>query len=361
MDMVAGGISKRGVRWRSMVRACWMVKVPLCDAAVASRMPADQMGSSRTMDLSSSTRCTVDSRHRSGSPEPAMSPGVTIAARSKNLNELARHGTQPAIGGDERVELLVLVQHAGVLRHGGAALPERGGDHLRQPRERAAPRLQPDVERVPCHEHHDGDEHGDGRDPEPPPPPHVLLDVHHHRQGEQHREPHREEVEVEVAPLPPRRRRRRATATLLPLLLLLAVELVGAERHHAGADAAGAEGRAEQGEVEHGELPPGGAAARRGAVRRRARRGAERREQRGRDEGEHAELVEDGSGDDGPEAAGEGVGGERAQDRGEAGRAVEVGQRVGRLHQRQVQLLRQVRDQVRAEPRRGEPVADLVR
>ena len=48
-------------------------------------MPADQMGSMRTMDLSSSTRCTVDRRQRSGCPEAEMSPGVTIAALSKNL------------------------------------------------------------------------------------------------------------------------------------------------------------------------------------------------------------------------------------------------------------------------------------
>uniref|UniRef100_J3M749 Uncharacterized protein n=1 Tax=Oryza brachyantha TaxID=4533 RepID=J3M749_ORYBR len=57
-----------------------------------------------------------------------------------------------------------------------------------------------------------------------------------------------------------------------------------------------------------------------------------RGEQRGRHERDHADLVEDGPGDDGPEAAGEGVGGERAQDGREAGRAAEVGQRVRRLH-----------------------------
>ena len=43
---------------------------------------------------------------------------------------------EPAFGGDEGIELLVLVQQAGVLRHGGVALPERGGEDLREPRER---------------------------------------------------------------------------------------------------------------------------------------------------------------------------------------------------------------------------------
>jgi hypothetical protein len=263
---------------------------------------------------------------------------------------------QPAVGGDEGVELLVLVQHPCVLRHGDVALLKGGGGDLRETRERAAPGLEADVQRVPDHEHDDGDEHGDGGDPEPPAPAHVVLDVHHHRQRQQRRHPHREEVEVEVAPLALRHLPGRLRGDLL--LPGLAVELVGAERHDAGPQPAGADGRAQEGEVQRGELPPGGALARgRGAG---ARRGAERREERGHDEAEHAELVEDGAGDDGPEAAREGVGGERAQDGREAGRAAEVGQQVGRLHQRQVQLLRQVRDHVGAEAGRGEPVADVV-
>jgi hypothetical protein len=102
-------------------------------------MPADQMGSRRAMDLSSSTRCTVDSRHSFGRPESETSPGVTIAAQSKNLDahycrchknaclivsttliaqkKNARHVTctlpelpelvsmqEPAFGGDEGIE-----------------------------------------------------------------------------------------------------------------------------------------------------------------------------------------------------------------------------------------------------------------
>jgi hypothetical protein len=90
---------------------------------------------------------------------------------------------------------------------------------------------------------------------------------------------------------------------------------------------------------------------------------AEGTEERGHDEPEHADrsVVEEGAGDDGPEAAGEGVGGERAEDGSEAGRAAEVGERVGRLHQRQVHLLRQVRDHVGAEAASGKPVEDLAR
>ena len=63
-----------------------MVKEPLCEPAVARTMPADQMGSRLARDLSSSTRCTVDRRHSFGRPESETSPGVTIAARSKNLD-----------------------------------------------------------------------------------------------------------------------------------------------------------------------------------------------------------------------------------------------------------------------------------
>ncbi|KAB8099418.1 hypothetical protein EE612_029460, partial [Oryza sativa] len=348
MIMVAGGIWKRGARWRSMVRACWMAKVKLCDPAAMAVMLAAHSGSMRTMDLSSSTRCTVDTRHRFGSPEPAMSPAVTIAARSKNLHLVGVE--QPPVGGDGGVQLLVVVELAGVVRHGLLDLLERGDDDLHKPLEGAPFGLHLHVERVPDDEGQHGDEHGDGRDPEPPPPPHGLLDVHHHRQGEQHGEPHAEEVEVEVAPL--------LLAAGAPTA---EAELVGAERHHARPDAAGPERGAEQRQVQHGELPAVRALARGRGAAAAARRGAEGRDESGHDEAEHADLVQHAAAGDGPEAAGEGVGGDRAQHRGERRRAGEVGEEVRGLHQRQVQLLCQVRDHVRVESGRGEPVAHLVR
>lgn len=47
----------------------------------------------------------------------------------------------------------------------------------------------------------------------------------------------------------------------------------------------------------------------------------ERREQRGDGQADHAELVDDGARHDSPEAAGEGVGDEAANYRGEVGRS----------------------------------------
>ncbi|WVZ98538.1 LOW QUALITY PROTEIN: hypothetical protein U9M48_043967 [Paspalum notatum var. saurae] len=191
MIIVAGGIWKCGVMWRSMVRACWMAKEKLCDAAAMSVMLAAHSGSMRTMDLSSSTRCTVDTRHRFGSPVSATSPVVSTAARSKNLHK-------PPVGGDWSVELLVLVQQADVLRHGLRPLLERRDDDLQQPLEGASLGLHLHVQWVADDEREHGDEHGDGRDPESPTPPHVLLDVHHHGERQEHGEPHAEEVEVEL-------------------------------------------------------------------------------------------------------------------------------------------------------------------
>jgi len=87
MSMEAGGISRCAVRRLSMVRACWMAKLWLWDAEVTRRIPAPQMGSMRMIDLSSSTRCTVDSRHGRGTPLLVKSPSVTVAARSKKLKK----------------------------------------------------------------------------------------------------------------------------------------------------------------------------------------------------------------------------------------------------------------------------------
>lgn len=49
--------------------------------------------------------------------------------------------------------------------------------------------------------------------------------------------------------------------------------------------------------------------------------------------------VDEGTDDDGPEAASEGVGEEGSDDRGEAGSAGEVGENVGGLDKREVQDL----------------------
>ena len=87
MSMEAGGISRCAVMRLSMVRACWMAKLWLWDAEVTSRIPAPQMRSMRMIDLSSSTRCTVDSRHGRGTPLLVKSPSVTVAARSKKLKK----------------------------------------------------------------------------------------------------------------------------------------------------------------------------------------------------------------------------------------------------------------------------------
>ncbi|GJM91081.1 hypothetical protein PR202_ga07421 [Eleusine coracana subsp. coracana] len=181
--------------------------------------------------------------------------------------------------------------------------------------------------------------------PSPHPPPHVLLYVHHRAPSLLTQAPSgqlgqldAEEVEVEEAPS-------RLICCPLAILWFVKLELVGAERHDARSRASCARGRAEQREVEDEQRPGGRARAGLAGEGRRA----EGREHRGGGEADHAELIDDGAERDGPEAAGEGVGDEAADDRGEVGRAGEVGERVGRLHQRQVQLLHQVRDQAAGE------------
>ncbi|TVU19367.1 hypothetical protein EJB05_35512, partial [Eragrostis curvula] len=323
MSMEAGGILKRGVMSRSMVRACWIAKLLLCDAEVTSRMPAAQMGSMRMIDLSSSTRCTVDSRHSFGLPDGCTSPSVTMAALSKNL----LIGVEKAAGGgDAGVQLLVLVQETR-FRHDGFPLLERCGGDLRQPDQWTPTRRNLDVHRVPGHERDRRREHNDSGDAKPPTPTNVLLDVHHGTHGRELRKLDAEEVEVEEAPL--------GLGAPRPAVRVQ-LELVGAERHDAGPRASRADGRAEQRQVEHGDL------VRRRAVAQGGVRGARRRVQRGEHGGQceedHAEQVDEGAERDGPEAAGPGVGDEAADERGEAGRAIEVGDGVGGLHERQVQL-----------------------
>ncbi|GMP86327.1 hypothetical protein CsSME_00039140 [Camellia sinensis var. sinensis] len=86
MAMVAGGIWKVGERKRSIVRACWMLKLSEWEYAVMARIPADQIGNIRTMDLSSSTRWTVDSLHRFGGLVGCVSSeSVITAALSSHL------------------------------------------------------------------------------------------------------------------------------------------------------------------------------------------------------------------------------------------------------------------------------------
>lgn len=85
IDKLAGGIWKDGDRWRSMVRACWMVKLCWCDDEVTCKIPAAQMGNIRTMDFSSSTRWTVASLQRFGGFKLVASASVTMAALSNHL------------------------------------------------------------------------------------------------------------------------------------------------------------------------------------------------------------------------------------------------------------------------------------
>ena len=213
------------------------------------------------------------------------------------------------------------------------------------------PRRHPDVERVPGHEGDHRGEHGERRDAEAPSPPDILLDVHDGRGGRELGQLDAEEVDVEEAPPGLGAPGRPAVRVQL--------ELVGAERHDAGARAPGADGRAEQRQVEHGDL--GGRRAPAADAVLGAGRRAERGERGGEGEEDHAELVDGGAEGDGPEAAGEGVGDEAADERGEVGGAVEIGDDVGGLDERQVQLEGEVRDQVRAEPDVGDPVAEVVR
>uniref|UniRef100_A0A0D9WGG9 Uncharacterized protein n=1 Tax=Leersia perrieri TaxID=77586 RepID=A0A0D9WGG9_9ORYZ len=128
----------------------------LCDADVTSRMPAAQMGSMRRIDFSSSTRCTVDSRHRFGSPDGCTSPSVTIAAFLLELVGVE----ETAGGGDAGVEHLVLVEPAW-FRHDGFPLLEGSGGDLSETDKRASSRRHPDVHRVAGHEGDHRGEHGD--------------------------------------------------------------------------------------------------------------------------------------------------------------------------------------------------------
>jgi hypothetical protein len=84
-DILAGGIWKEFDRRRSMVRACCVLKLPLCEFAVTSKIPAAQTGSNLRKDFSSSTRCTVASFHRFGVLEAVASPYFSTAALSSHL------------------------------------------------------------------------------------------------------------------------------------------------------------------------------------------------------------------------------------------------------------------------------------
>lgn len=79
---------EEGKRRRSMVWACWREKVCCWAAAVMTRMPEAHIGAIRMMDLSSSTRWTVLSRHGFGGeiePFATWLSSVMIAALSRKL------------------------------------------------------------------------------------------------------------------------------------------------------------------------------------------------------------------------------------------------------------------------------------
>ena len=56
MDKLASGILKEWDKLLSMVQACWMVKLCWYEDEVTSKIPATQIGNSRIMVFSSSTR-----------------------------------------------------------------------------------------------------------------------------------------------------------------------------------------------------------------------------------------------------------------------------------------------------------------
>lgn len=93
IDKLAGGIWTEWDRWRSMERACRMVKLCWCEDEVTCRIPAAQMGSIRTIDLSSSTLWTVASLQRFGGFELVTSPSLTMAALSNHL-QIGKQGNQ---------------------------------------------------------------------------------------------------------------------------------------------------------------------------------------------------------------------------------------------------------------------------
>jgi hypothetical protein len=61
------------------------LKLPLCELAVTSRIPAAQTGSNLRKDFSSSTRCTVAIFHGFGGLESVASPSFITAALSSHL------------------------------------------------------------------------------------------------------------------------------------------------------------------------------------------------------------------------------------------------------------------------------------
>ncbi|BAS97138.1 Os06g0264432, partial [Oryza sativa Japonica Group] len=285
-----------------------------------------------------------------------------------------------AVERDGRVHVVVLVQRRGVVgvrRH--PPLPDGGDDHLREPREGAPRRVEPPVERVAGDEGDDGDGHAEGGHTEAPAPADVVLHVHHRRDGDQLRRAVAEVVPVEEAP------------GARPLRRLRLVELVGAERHHARPVPAGAQRVQQQRRVQHRQLPRRRLVARARAAGAAARRRPEHRHRRRHRQEEHAlprehersgqlsaprrrawcvracvdvytyDLVDEGGGGDGPEAADEGVGEEGADERGHGGDAAEVGEGGGGLGERHVQLPRQVHEHVRREPQHGQLLRHLVR
>ena len=80
------GILKFGPRWRSIVRAWRIVKLPRIATGILKNMPVDHMGKILIRALRSSTCCKVHKLHGFAiEPTDWMSPSVFSAARLKSL------------------------------------------------------------------------------------------------------------------------------------------------------------------------------------------------------------------------------------------------------------------------------------
>ena len=84
--MEAGGIWNLEPMWRSMVVAWETEKVVICAWMVQNSMVVAQMGSIRTIILTSSTSVRVDSCHLLTLLRSSPISGALMAALSKNLH-----------------------------------------------------------------------------------------------------------------------------------------------------------------------------------------------------------------------------------------------------------------------------------
>lgn len=87
-----GGISKRGPKWRSVVRAWRIVRLLWAAIGVAKNMAVDHNGNTLIRVFRSSTSPTVHNlQFFSIDPSDLMSPSVFKAARLKNLTKGQRN------------------------------------------------------------------------------------------------------------------------------------------------------------------------------------------------------------------------------------------------------------------------------